>query len=64
VLIAVMHAAKLDRKAFPGADKARVKEIAEGDWAGDAVAKTIAAINSVILIAATGAAIGASTAGS
>ncbi|MEV1239066.1 GPP34 family phosphoprotein [Nonomuraea sp. NPDC050022] len=61
VLIAVMHAAKLDRKAFPGANKARIKEISEGDWAGDAVAKTIAAINSVIVIAATTAAIGAST---
>ncbi|MEV0596909.1 GOLPH3/VPS74 family protein [Nonomuraea cavernae] len=57
VLIAVMHAAKLDRKAFPGADKERVKEIAEGAWAGDAVAKTIAAINSVIMITATTAAV-------
>ncbi|GGO77706.1 GOLPH3/VPS74 family protein [Nonomuraea cavernae] len=57
VLVAVMHASKLDRKAFPGADKERVKEIAEGAWAGDAVATTIAAINSVIMIAATTAAV-------
>ncbi|MEU8250221.1 GPP34 family phosphoprotein [Nonomuraea sp. NPDC048916] len=64
VLIAVMHAAKLDRKAFPGADKDRVKEIAEGAWAGDAVAKTIAAINSVIVIAATSAAVSAAATGS
>ncbi|HUR06507.1 MAG TPA: GPP34 family phosphoprotein [Nonomuraea sp.] len=64
VLIAVMYAAKLDRKAFPGANRERVKEIAEGEWAGDAVAKTIAAINSVIVIAATTAAIGAATSGS
>lgn len=64
VLIAVMYAAKLDRKAFPGASRERVKEIAEGEWAGDAVAKTIAAINSVIMIAATSAAIGAATSGS
>lgn len=63
VLIAVMHAAKLDRKVFPEASKERVKEIAEGEWAGDAVAKTIAAINSVLVIAATSAAIGAVASG-
>jgi hypothetical protein len=57
VLIAVMHASGLDRKAFPGASKERVKEIAEGAWAADAVAKTIAAINSVIITAAVGAAV-------
>ncbi|MBB5075884.1 GOLPH3/VPS74 family protein [Nonomuraea endophytica] len=61
ILIAVLHAANLDRKAFPGADKKRIKEIAEGQWAGDAVAKTIAAINSVILITATTAAVTATT---
>ncbi|MEU7899793.1 GPP34 family phosphoprotein [Nonomuraea sp. NPDC049152] len=61
VLIAVMHACKLDRKAFPGASKERIKEITEGDWAGEAVAKTIADINAVIVIAATSAAIGAAT---
>ncbi|MFE3454908.1 GPP34 family phosphoprotein [Nonomuraea sp. NPDC059194] len=59
VLIAVMHACKLDRKAFPGASKERIKEITEGEWAGDAVAKTIADINAVIMIAATTAAISA-----
>ncbi|MDF2707546.1 MAG: hypothetical protein K0R62_3198 [Nonomuraea muscovyensis] len=61
VLIALMRAAKLDRKAFPGADKKRIKEIAEGAWAADAVAQTIAAINSVVVtasIAATAAAVG------
>ncbi|TMR12584.1 GPP34 family phosphoprotein [Nonomuraea turkmeniaca] len=55
VLIAIMHAAKLDRKAFPGASKARVKEIAEGAWAGDAVAKTIAAINAAAIAAISAA---------
>ncbi|MEU0567624.1 GPP34 family phosphoprotein [Nonomuraea sp. NPDC005983] len=59
VLIAIAHAAKLDRKAFPEASKERVKEIAEGAWAADAVAKTIAAINSAAMIAVTSAAIGA-----
>lgn len=62
VLIAVLHAAKLDRKAFPGADKERIKEITEGAWAGEAVAKTIATINAAIMMAATTAAIGAATA--
>ncbi|WP_431897328.1 GOLPH3/VPS74 family protein [Nonomuraea sp. bgisy101] len=61
VLIAVMHACKLDRKAFPGASKERIKEITEGEWAGEAVAKTIADINAVIMIAATTAAISAAS---
>ncbi|MGW0482877.1 GOLPH3/VPS74 family protein [Nonomuraea sp. NPDC003214] len=61
VLIAVMHAAKLDRKAFPGADKARVKEIAEGAWAAEAVAQTITAIHAAIAVtAATSAVVAAS----
>ncbi|WP_113701713.1 GOLPH3/VPS74 family protein [Nonomuraea lactucae] len=55
VLIALAHASKLDRKAFPGAGKERIREIAEGAWAADAVAKTIAAINSVIMVAAVSA---------
>jgi hypothetical protein len=57
ILIAIMHAAKLDRKAFPGASKERIKEIAEGAWAADAVAKTIAAINSAMTAAITSAAV-------
>jgi len=61
VLIAVMHAAKLDRKAFPDADKERVKEIASGTWEAEAVAQTIAAINAGISIAVTTAAITAAT---
>ncbi|MGI5268260.1 GOLPH3/VPS74 family protein [Nonomuraea sp. CA-218870] len=61
VLIAVMHAAKLDRKAFPGADKERVKQIASGAWEAEAVAQTIAAINAGISIAVTTAAITASS---
>lgn len=61
-LIAIMHAAKLDRKAFPGADRERVKEIAEGEWAGQAVAKTIAAITAAIAVtASTAAAVAATT---
>lgn len=57
VLIAVLHAAKLDRRAFPRASKARIKEIAEGQWAGDAVAKTIAAISAAVMAASTTAVI-------
>jgi hypothetical protein len=49
VLIAVMHAARLAPKAFPGADKARIKEISEGTWAADAVTQTIAAINAAVM---------------
>jgi hypothetical protein len=64
VLIAIMHAAKLDRKAFPGASKERIKEIAEGAWAADAVAKTIAAINSAMTIAITSAAVASAGAAS
>ncbi|MGV9309577.1 GOLPH3/VPS74 family protein [Nonomuraea sp. NPDC004354] len=64
VLIAVMHACKLDRKAFPGASKERIKQITDGEWAGEAVAKTIADINAAIMIAATSAAIGAAAGGS
>jgi hypothetical protein len=61
VLIAITHAAKLDRKAFPEADKKRVKEIAEGAWAADAVAKTIAAINAAAMAAITSATVAVAT---
>ncbi|MEU6723528.1 GPP34 family phosphoprotein [Nonomuraea wenchangensis] len=63
VLIAIMHAAKLDRKAFPGASKERVKELAEGAWAGDAVARTIAAINAATITAITAATVVATSGG-
>ncbi|MEV4112734.1 GPP34 family phosphoprotein [Nonomuraea sp. NPDC049695] len=61
VLIAIAHAAKLDRKAFPEASKQRVKEIAEGAWAADAVAQTIAAINAVMITTITAATVAATT---
>ncbi|WP_188188864.1 GOLPH3/VPS74 family protein [Nonomuraea sp. SYSU D8015] len=61
VLIAIMHAAKLDRKAFPGASKERIKEIAEGAWAADAVAKTIAAINAAATAGAASATMAAAS---
>ncbi|GAA3443232.1 GOLPH3/VPS74 family protein [Planomonospora venezuelensis] len=44
-LIAVLRAAKIDRKAFPGLDRQRVKEITEDVWVGKAVAKHIASMN-------------------
>ncbi|MBG0827052.1 GPP34 family phosphoprotein [Planomonospora sp. ID67723] len=56
-LIAVLRAAKIDRKAFPGLDKKRVKEITEEEWIGEAVAKHIASMNA----AAAGGAIAAAT---
>ncbi|NUP02633.1 MAG: GPP34 family phosphoprotein [Nonomuraea sp.] len=61
VLIAITHAAKLDRKTFPDADRQRVKEIAKGEWAGEAVAKTIASINAAIAAGATAAAVAAAS---
>ncbi|MEU6788229.1 GPP34 family phosphoprotein [Nonomuraea angiospora] len=61
VLIAIAHAAKLDRKAFPEASGQRVKEIAEGAWAADAVAQTIAAINAVMITTITAATVTATT---
>ncbi|WP_329088350.1 MULTISPECIES: GOLPH3/VPS74 family protein [unclassified Streptosporangium] len=51
VLIAILYAAKIDRKAFPGASKERIKEITEGGWAGEAVSQTIAAINAAVMAA-------------
>ncbi|MFK4036421.1 GPP34 family phosphoprotein [Nonomuraea wenchangensis] len=63
VLIAIMHAAKLDRKAFPGASKERVKELAEGAWAGDAVARTIASINAATIATITAATVAATAGG-
>ncbi|GAT69045.1 protease [Planomonospora sphaerica] len=56
VLIAVLHAAKIDRKAFPGVRKERVKEIVESEWVGRAVAKTIDSINAAIVAGAVAAA--------
>ncbi|MEU6485188.1 GPP34 family phosphoprotein [Streptomyces sp. NPDC046887] len=44
-LVALLHAAKLHRIAFPGVDRGRVEprmaEIAEGQWAGDGVREAI-----------------------
>lgn len=60
VLIAVLHAAKIDRKAFPGASKERIKEITEGEWAGEAVAKAIAAVNAAVMTAVMAGAVAGS----
>ncbi len=61
VLIAVMHASKLDRKAFPGADKQRVKQIATGSWEAEAVAQTIAAIHASVSVAVTAGVVAAAS---
>ncbi|GAA0953184.1 GOLPH3/VPS74 family protein [Nonomuraea longicatena] len=53
VLISLLHSTGLIRKAFPGAAKRRVKEIVEGEWAGEAVAKTIAGINAAVIVTVT-----------
>ncbi|GIH75228.1 GOLPH3/VPS74 family protein [Planobispora longispora] len=55
MLIAVLRAAKIDRKAFPGVDKKRVKELTEDVWVGKAVAKHIASMHA----ATTGGAVAA-----
>ncbi|MFF3670909.1 GOLPH3/VPS74 family protein [Microtetraspora malaysiensis] len=61
VLIAVLHAAKLDRKAFPDAPRQRIKEIAEGEWAGAAVRTTIASIHAAVAAGAIAAAVAATS---
>ncbi|NAS22057.1 GPP34 family phosphoprotein [Herbidospora sp. NEAU-GS84] len=53
VLIGIMHAAKALKKQFPGADEARVKEITEGDWAGEGVKQAIAAVEAAVLMVIT-----------
>ncbi|MEU9836033.1 GPP34 family phosphoprotein [Streptosporangium sp. NPDC048047] len=52
-LIAVLHAAKIDRKAFPDVDRRRFKEIARDHWVGDAVSKTIDSVNIAVMTATT-----------
>ncbi|GAB3962964.1 hypothetical protein GCM10029978_019550 [Actinoallomurus acanthiterrae] len=63
-LLAIAHACRLDRKAFPGVDgkvrRRRVKEITEDEWAGRAVAKVIASIQAGVQAAASAAVIGGS----
>ncbi|RBQ21243.1 GPP34 family phosphoprotein [Spongiactinospora rosea] len=63
VLIGVLRACRLDRRVFPGADRKRVKEIAEGDWASTAVARTIASINTAVIAGAIAASTAATAAG-
>ncbi|WP_345360379.1 GOLPH3/VPS74 family protein [Actinoallomurus liliacearum] len=64
-LLAIVHACRLDRKAFPDVDgkvlRGRVREITEEQWAGRAVAKVIASIHAAVM-AATSAAVIASNA--
>ncbi|WP_433248478.1 GOLPH3/VPS74 family protein [Streptosporangium sp. CA-135522] len=62
VLIAILHAVKIDRKVFPGTSKERIKEITEGEWAAEAVAKTVAAINGAIMASVIAATVAASSA--
>ncbi|GAA4634629.1 hypothetical protein GCM10023196_076880 [Actinoallomurus vinaceus] len=66
-LLAIVHACRLDRKAFPEVNgrvlRRRIKEITEDEWAGRAVAKVIASIQAGVQ-AATTAAVIAGSAGS
>ncbi|TKK84373.1 GPP34 family phosphoprotein [Herbidospora galbida] len=57
VIIGIMHATKALKKQFPGADDARVKEITEGDWAGEGVKEAIAAVEAAVLMVITTAVI-------
>ncbi|GAA2098154.1 GOLPH3/VPS74 family protein [Actinomadura alba] len=59
-LFALIHACKLDRKVFPDVAKSlfaqRASEMAEGEWAGEAVRKVIAevqAATTAVIVAAT-----------
>lgn len=67
-LAGLLHAAKLGRRVFPGDDRARVKrrlaEIAEGDWAADAVRGAIRAAHAATAAAASAAATSAASSGS
>jgi hypothetical protein len=53
VLISLLNSTGLVRKAFPGTPKQRVKEITEGERAGEAVAKLIAGINAAVAVVVT-----------
>ncbi|MEV0623722.1 GPP34 family phosphoprotein [Nonomuraea sp. NPDC050404] len=50
VLVALVGACGLGPTLFPGARRDRVREIAEGQWTGPAVADAIAAINNAVRI--------------
>jgi hypothetical protein len=56
-LVSLLSAVGAAPKLFPDADrravKKRAKEIAEGDWAGKAVRKSVEAVNAAIIVAAT-----------
>jgi hypothetical protein len=56
-LVSLLSAVDAAPKLFPDADrravKKRAKEIAEGDWAGKAVRKSVEAVNAAIIVAAT-----------
>ncbi len=62
VLIAILHAAKIDKWAFGHIPKARVRQITEGDWAGHAVSATIASINAAVVAGITAASVAATSA--
>ncbi|WP_066360058.1 GOLPH3/VPS74 family protein [Herbidospora mongoliensis] len=53
VVVGIMHATKALKKQFPGTDEARVKEITEGDWAGEGVKQAIAAVEAAVLMVLT-----------
>jgi hypothetical protein len=54
-LIALLHGAELHRSAFPGVPKKqiapRMKEIADGEWAGDSVRRAIRDMQAVMMAA-------------
>ncbi|KXX60571.1 GOLPH3/VPS74 family protein [Rhodococcus sp. LB1] len=56
-LVSLLSAVDAAPKLFPDADrravKKRAREIAEGDWAGKAVRKSVEAVNAAIVVAAT-----------
>jgi hypothetical protein len=64
----MLSAAGLERRVFPQDDrklvKRRLKEIAEGDWAADAVRKAIRAAHAATMAAVSAANSAAATSGS
>jgi hypothetical protein len=67
LLISLLHAVKAEHKIVDGPRRqlrARAAEVANGDWAGDAVRKAVQAVQTSVLVAITAATAAGSASGS
>ena len=65
LLVSLLHAVKAEHKVVDGPRRqlrARAAEVAEGDWAGDAVRKAVQAVQTSVVTAVTASAVAASSA--